>query len=197
MMRVWQAAALAVFWMSGLQADEAPRKIIWDPPKVTASAFSQDLGMLDPERDEYATNLATYAANRVALDGASAASLAEARKILALALHLSPRNRRAVVVSFQLAKGVIPETTRGDYAPQTLARLLLTRGQLLEKQGGAENLTAARTFIDLAASMDPKNEDAVYASEMLRLDRGQFDWSALTDPQPAAPAESDDSDNLP
>lgn len=197
MTRVWQATALAVFLVGMLAAEEAPAKFTWDAPKLTASIFSNELAMLDPERDEYATNLATFAANRVALDGASAASLAEARKILALALHLSPRNRRAVVVNFQLSKGIIPESTRGDYAPQTFARLLLTRGQLLEKQGGADNLTAARTFIDLAAAMDPKNEDAVYASEMLRLDRGPFDWSGLTDPQPPEADVPSDSGKLP
>jgi hypothetical protein len=37
-------------------------------------------------------------------------------------------------------------------------------------------------FVQLAANMDPRNEDAVYASEVHRLDHGEFDWSAITDP---------------
>jgi hypothetical protein len=194
MTRVWQALALSTWAISGLHAEPAPKEFTWDPPKVSTSHFTRDFGMLDPERDEYATNLATFAANRIALAKASPESLAEARRIIALALHLSPRNRRAVVVSFQLSKGLIPEDSRGDYAPQTLARLLLTRGQLLEKQGGSENLLAARTFIQIAAEIDPKNEDAVYASEVMRLDRGEIDWSILTDPKPA---ENDPPDSIP
>ena len=64
---------------------------------------------------------------------------------------------------------------------QAFARLLFTRGQLLEKQGGDENGRLARLFIQLAATIDPRNEDAVYASEVHRLDHGPVDWAAVTD----------------
>lgn len=166
---------------SSLRADEAGRAFVWDPPKVVESVFTQDVGMLDSERDEYATNLAVFASNSVVAAKASVASLADARRILALALQLSPRNKRAVVVSFQLSKGLLPAVVEGNYSPQVLARLLLTRGQLLTKEGGAENKRLARYFIQLAAEMDPKNEDAVYASEVQRLDHGALDWSPVTD----------------
>lgn len=189
MTRTWQAAALAVSVIGMLHAEEAAKPFTWDPPKIHRSLFSHELGMLDPERDEYATNLAVYAANRVAMGKASPAALEDARRVISLALHLSPRNRKAVVVNFQLSKGLIPENARGDYAPQTLARLLLTRGQLLEKQGGDDNSIAARTFVQLAAEMDPKNEDAVYASEIHRLDHGKLDWTMFTDPKPEPPPE--------
>jgi hypothetical protein len=164
-----------------LHAEESVRKFVWDPPKVAESAFTRDLGMLDSEREEYATNLAALAANQVASSKASPAAVAEARRMLALALHLSPRNKRALVVNFQLSKGLLPEVSPSDYSAQVFARLLLTRGQLLEKQGGDENKRVARIFVQLAAGMDPKNEDAVYASEIHRLDYGEVDWSALTD----------------
>jgi len=36
-------------------------------------------------------------------------------------------------------------------------------------------------FTELSAEMDPKNDDAVYASELQRLDGGGVDWSGLTD----------------
>lgn len=98
-----------------------------------------------------------------------------------LGVQLSPRNRRAVVVNFQLTKGVVPEATESTYSQSVLARLLLTRGQLLEKQAGAENLKLARYFIQLAAEMDPKNEDAVYASEVQRLDQGAVNWAELSE----------------
>lgn len=154
----------------------------WVAPKVEQSLFKGDLGMLDAEREEYATNLANLAGNEIAAAKASPASLADARKLLALALQLSPRNKRAVVLNFQLAKGVLPEKVETNYSPQTFARLILTRGQLLEKQGGAENQMLGHYFIQLAAELDPKNEDAVYASEVQRLDHGAMDWAAITDP---------------
>jgi hypothetical protein len=165
-----------------LPAEEAVRKFAWEPPKVVAGGFTQDLGMLDSERDEYAGNLATYASNSVVVAKASVASLADARRVLGLALQLSPRNKRAVVVTFQLGKGLLPEMIETAYSPPALARLLLTRGQLLEKQAGGENKRLARYFIQLAAEIDPKNEDAVYASEVQRLDHGALDWGWITDP---------------
>lgn len=167
--------------ISFLRGEEAARAFAWHPPKVVDSIFTPELGMLDAERDEYATSLATHASNSVTAAKATAASLADARRMLALALHLSPRNKRAVVVNFQLSKGLLPDLTENNYSPQVLARLLLTRGQLLVKQGGGENKLLGRCFIQLAAEMDPKNEDAVYASEVQRLDHGAVDWTPLTD----------------
>ena len=149
--------------------------------------FTSELGMLDSERDEYATSLATNAANDVVATKASPQSLADARRMLALAFHLSPRNKRAVVINFQFAKGIFPEVTQANYSTQSLARLLLSRGQLLEKQGGEENKRAARLFVALAAGMDPKNEDAVYASELQRLDHGPVDWNSVQNPPEKIP----------
>ncbi|MGC4017118.1 MAG: hypothetical protein QM755_21790 [Luteolibacter sp.] len=170
--------------LASVSGAEEPKTFTWAPPKVGQGMFTNDLGMLDSEREDYATNLASYATNRVIQAKASPASLEEARRLLAVALHLSPRNRKALVTTFQLGKGVMPEAATGDYSPQVLARLLITRGQLLQKQGGTENTQLARIFIELAAGMDPKNEDAVYASETQRLDHGAIDWSAVTDYKP-------------
>ena len=166
-----------------LGAEEPVKSFPWAAPKVVTSVFTQDLGMLDSEREEYATNLATIASNHLAATKASPASLADARRMLALALQLSPRNKKAVVVNFQLSKGVLPEITESNYGPPVFARLILTRGQLLAKQGGEENQKLARYFIQLAAELDPKNEDAVYASKVQRLDHGGVDWSPVTDPE--------------
>lgn len=159
----------------------------WDPPKVRVSLFTNELGLLDSEREDYATNLATIASNHLAESKASPASIAGARRMLGLALQLSPRNKKAVIVNFQLAKGILPAVTDGNYSPPVFARLILTRGQMLEKQGGEENKKLARLFIQLAAELDPKNEDAVYLSEVQRLDHGSLDWKSITDPPETAP----------
>ena len=185
--RSWQAIVLSL--CLPVLAAEEPAKFEWNPPKTGPGLFSEALGMLDREREEYADNLTGYAANRVAAARASVASLAEARRLVALALHLSPRNRKALVLNFQLSRGLVPEALPGDYRPDVLASLLFTRGQVLKQQGGAENTLLARIFTELSAEMDPKNDDAVYASELHRLDQGAVDWSALTDVKPAAEPE--------
>jgi hypothetical protein len=184
---IWQAVMALALGVAFLHAQEERKSFQWIPLKLTRSIFTADLGMLDAERDEYATNLSTLAVNQVVEAKASAPSLADARRMLGLALQLSPRNKRAVVVNFQLARGILPEVTDANYSPQVFARLILTRGNLLEKQGGDENKRLARYFVQLAASLDPKNEDAVYASEVQRLDHGGVDWIAITDPDAKAP----------
>ncbi len=185
MIRIWQAVVILCFAMPTLHAEEtAPKPFAWTPLKIQVSAFSRDLGMLDAERQEYATNLANCAATGIVQAKASTASLEISRRLLTLALNLSPRNKRSIILNFQLAKGMLPEVAKGDYSPQVLARLLLTRGQLLAKQENPENLLLARLFFQLAAELDPKNEDAVYASEVDHLDHGNVDWTFLTRPRP-------------
>jgi hypothetical protein len=178
---IWQAVTIFFMGVLSLPAAEAPKLFVWNPPKVAHSLFTRELGLLDSERDEYATNLSSLAVNQVVAAKASAESLADARRMIALALHLSPRNKRAIVANFQLGKGLLPEVSEGNYSPQVFARLLLTRGQLLAKQEGAENERLARLFLNLASGLDPKNEEVVYASEMDRLDHGPLDWAAVTD----------------
>jgi hypothetical protein len=184
MIRIWQAVLIMCCVMGPLAGEEAAKSFTWLPLKIQASAFSSDLGMLDAERQEYATNLANCAAMGIVQSKASQASLEISRRLLTLALNLSPRNKRAIILNFQLAKGMLPEVAKGDYSPQVLARLLLTRGQLLIKQESQENVLLARMFFQLAAELDPKNEDVVYASEVDRLDRGNLDWTFLTRPRP-------------
>lgn len=193
MKRGWQAgiAAGAVVWAAGAgAADERAGGFDYRPPQTEAKCFDGQLGMLERERGEYATHLATHAANLVVEAKADAAALEQARRLIALALHLSPRNRKALVVNYQLRSGILPEATAGEYSAGVLARLLTSRADLLLSEGGAQDELLARAFIDLAARMDPRNEDAVFAAELQRLDHGEFNWAALTDAaaQPAAAA---------
>ncbi|MFK7850375.1 MAG: hypothetical protein AB8D78_05290 [Akkermansiaceae bacterium] len=158
------------------------KKFKWEALNIRTSMFTQKLDMLNSERDEYARNLASYAANGIIENGASIESLEKGRRVFALAMQLSPRNKQALVAQFQLNKGLLPEKSASDYSPQVFARLLLTRGQLLLQQPGAENSTLAHYLIQLAAEIDPRNEDAVYASELIRLDHGLPDWKKLMNP---------------
>ncbi|MBX3742853.1 MAG: hypothetical protein KF712_17850 [Akkermansiaceae bacterium] len=188
MMRLWQVAVAfpAISLVVAHAQPAAPVKFTWQAIRVDGRSFSPELAMMNAERDEYATGLSNLAVNRVAEAEASPASLEQARKFLALALHLSPRNKRALVVNFQLSQGTLPEKVRLDFGPEAMAKLVFARAGLLAKQGGEENELAARLFTALAAQLDPRNEDAVYASEVQRLDHGELDWSILTRPQVAA-----------
>ena len=120
--------------------------------------------MVNNERDEYATNLAAYAMKIILESSGDQESLDMARRVFGLALHLSPRNKKCVVINAQLKRGIMPEKVIADYDSHVFARLLLTRGQLLEKQEAGDNRQLARYFIALSASIDPRNEDAVYES---------------------------------
>jgi hypothetical protein len=180
MMRVWQVVAFSALAAAFLHAQESKGAFPWEPIKAEGKTFTRQLGMLDSEREEYATSFANYAANRVAAAKATPASLEEARRLISLALHLSPRNKRAVILNFQLSQGTVPEAVAVDFSPETLSRLIATRAGILAKQPGDENLLVARMFMQLAARIDPRNEDAVYASEVQRLDHGPVDWAALT-----------------
>ncbi|RYD25885.1 MAG: hypothetical protein EOP87_23645, partial [Verrucomicrobiaceae bacterium] len=114
-------------------------KFAWQAIRVEGRSFSPELAMMNAERDEYATSLANLAVNRVVEAEASPAALEQARKFLALALHLSPRNKRAVIVNFQLSQGAVPEKVRLDFGPEAMAKLVFARAGLLVKQGGEEN----------------------------------------------------------
>lgn len=183
----WQVLVILCGIPQAIWAEAAPALFRWAPPMVKVSVFSHELGLLESEREDYATNLVVIAANHLLEGKATPAAISSARRMIGLALQLSPRNKRAVVTNFQLAKGLLPERAEADYTPQTFARLMLNRGQLLEKQVGAENKLLARFFTQIAAELDPKNEDAVYASEVQRLDIGPPDWSIITDPEEKSP----------
>jgi len=174
-------AATALMLCTVAPAAEKEIKFDYKPPVVGKGLFDEKLVMLDRERGEYATNLASYAANLLNETRASTTAVADARKLLALAMHLSPRNQKALVVNHQLRRGVLPDTTDGVYSAGVFARLLLTRAQLLLREGGVQDRLLARAFIELATEMDPRNEEAVYAFELQRLDHGDFNWERITD----------------
>ena len=218
MMRILQAGALAACLMTvavaqdigppppppvevpkepqeGKEKKEEGPKFTYTPPVVERQLFGKDINMLPQERDQYATNLSTYAANLVFEADAGEESLAECRRMLALAMQLSPRNRQALIVNFQLKKGVLPQVKKSDYSASVLSRLLLSRSQLLSQGQNADEQLLARCFVEMAATLDPRNEDAVFAFEIQRLDRGDVNWDEITDsrkpievPVPEAPA---------
>ncbi len=154
------------------------------PLVVRESLLGENLGMVNREREEYAKNLAAHAGNFVVDHKANPESLALAHRVLALALHLSPRNKQALVLNFQLGKGVMPRKRDSQYSAKSLAHLLLTRAEVLFQQKGEENSLLSKCFIDLAATFDPRNEDAVYAFQLQEINFGPVPWHRFTDQTP-------------
>jgi hypothetical protein len=154
--------------MGGLEAQEAVPAFEFKTPIVRESVFKEGLGLLDRERDEYAGAMAAFATNYVVAEKADQASLNFASKALALALHLSSRNKRAMVTKFQLGKGILPKLVESEYSPKTLAALFVMRAETLFE-------------IDLAVTIDPHNEDAIYAFELQKIDYGELKWEQFTD----------------
>lgn len=185
-MRLFGQVSLFLVFCFVLEAQEK-RAFEFKSPVVRESVF-KEVGMTTRERDEYASSLAIFTGNEIIRRKASAESLAFARRALALALHLSSRNKRAVILNFQLGKGVMPKEAEVQYSPNTLATLFVTRADLLYQQKGDSNRLLARCLIDLAVTMDPRNEDAVYAYEMQKIDLGEVPWGPIVDtPKPEVP----------
>lgn len=175
-------ACLALTFFGGLRAQKVEAKAFeFKPPIVRQSAFKNGLGLVDREGDKYASALAAFATNRVILAKASRDSLGFARKALGLALHLSSRNKRAIVTKFQLSKGTMPKRVESGYSPKTLAALFVARAETLFEQKGESNRLLARALVDLAVTIDPHNEDAIYAFELQKIDYGELDWSQFTE----------------
>lgn len=177
-------AAVAICTAGSIHAARSELKGVYSEPRINKRLFGNDLSMVNNERDEYATNLAAYAVKIIQESSGDQSALENARKVLGLALHLSPRNKKCVVINAQLKRGIMPEKVIADYDSDVFARLLLTRGKLLEKQDAAINTQLARYLISLSAMIDPRNEDAIYEAEIRRIDYGDVDWKQLTDAKP-------------
>ncbi len=89
MIGIWQAASILLLSVTMAQAADASKPWVWHPPITTPAVFTSALGMLDAERDEYASNLASLAANQLVAATATTQALEGTRRMLALALHLS------------------------------------------------------------------------------------------------------------
>ena len=183
MTQLWRQAlfvlALALPVLSNPEKlQDVDSQFFYEVIELKKSIFGE-FSMLAQERDDYATTI-----TRLALESAHAApenagNMGGVRRLIALALNLSPRNRTAVVANHQLGKGVLPEKKEADYSRTVFARLLLTRGQLLKKQKTGSNYLVGRFFVELAAELDPRNEDAIYDAELQKLDGETVDWASL------------------
>ncbi len=148
--------------------------------QVGESKFKAGLEMLGREQNNYASSLTAYALNQLVEKKGNQESTDLARKYIGLALHLSPKNRDAVVANIQLSKGIFPKKRKKPYNSATLSSLLFARAKHLKDSEGVANVLLARAFMSLSAELNPKNEDAVYEAAMLEQDHGKLDWGVFS-----------------
>jgi len=135
----------------GLWADELPLVLRgYEALEVKGSWFGE-VSMLAQERDD----------------------------LIALALNLSPRNRESVVSNHQLSRGIVPDGKAPDYKMPVFARLLFSRGKLLKKGQSEGDFDLGRSFVELAADLDARNDEVIYEFEIQKLDHGRFNWGEM------------------
>lgn len=161
-------------------------EVKYTEPDVKEARFdTSDVNLLKVDRDKLASSVAAYVVSSIK-DGADASAMETARKLLGFALHLSPRNRDAVIANFQFKKGLPKRKIQPEYSPVTLAEVLQSRATFLIKNGGNLNVALAGYMLFVAVQVDSTNETAIYELEMYRKDIGAIDWSSLLGEVPKA-----------
>ena len=153
-------------------------------PDVKEARFDTGgVNLLKVDRDKLASSVAAYVVNSIK-EGADAAAMETARRLLGFALHLNPRNRDAVIANFQFKKGLPRKKIEPEYSPVTLAEVLQSRATFLIKNGGDLNVVLAGYMLSVAVQVDSTNETAIYELEMYRKDNGEVDWFSLLGSEP-------------
>ena len=148
-------------------------------PEVKEARFDKStVNLLKVDRDKLASSVAAYVVSSTK-ESPDGIALDAARKLLGFALHLSPRNRDAVIANFQFKKGLPRRKIQPEYSPVTLAEVLQSRATFLIKNGGDLNVSLAGYMLSVAVQVDSTNETAIYELEMYRKDIGAIDWSSL------------------
>lgn len=152
----------------------------YKPVKVESPLFVHGISMFGREQDEYATNLTAHALIQLERGRADAGAHELARKMIGLALNLSPRNDYAGPANKILAEGGRPKRLRPEHGRVVFARLLLTRAKILSESGVAKDARLARYFLALSATLVPDDGEAkqLYSEDIKHS--GAVDWETIT-----------------
>jgi hypothetical protein len=167
-LRIAAAILLLCACCRGAQ-EEAPRIVKFAKPRVPASLFTPDrTALLEPECERIATFLARYAARHCTagvLRGEPEA-VARGRLLLTVSLHLQPLNASAVHCTTRWLDGQQPALAPEEENTGVFSGFLLSAANRESARAGDSQPLLARVLRRLAADFDPKNEDAVLASEV-------------------------------
>jgi len=161
-----------------IKSGDVKLQAAYDIVKFNKPVFKEGVTLLAKEQDEFAEHLTKFALTNVVDNEGAKTSIELAEKCLSVALHLSPRNREAVVANFQLSKGLLPKSIKRGFSGKALSSLLSVRAnQLLELENATpKDIMLAGCFATIASEMNPQNEDAVYVFQIHEVDHGKIDW---------------------
>lgn len=149
--------------------DLAPEHRAFIKPKVPVPLFTPaKTALLEVECERIALFLARQAAEKytAAVLRGEREAMSEGRLMLTISLHLMPLNASAVHCSDCWAEGKSPSLPPPGEDMRAFSSFLLMAAQRQGGEAGSARETLGRVLNRLAADYDPKNEDAVYASEM-------------------------------
>lgn len=152
----------------------------YEPLRIRRSIFDSDnFGMADSERTDFAQQLAALAIDHLHEAGTAAEHLEIARRFLALALQFNPREKSAVVANFRLEKGALPNRIDTKYSKEVFAGLARQVAIRIKQTPHSENILAAGALLNVAVELYPESEDNVFYRELHEIDHGAFDWTPL------------------
>ena len=138
-------------------------------PWVPAALFTHEqTALLEPECERIAAFLARHAAREytTAVLRGDAAARTRGRLFLTISLHLQPLNAPAVHCGQRWADGQSPSLPPPGDDLRVFSNFLLTAAARQADKPTPARETLARVLIRLAADLDPRNEAAIFASEL-------------------------------
>jgi hypothetical protein len=164
---------LAAAGLAGAQeapsVELAPANRAFLRPKVPVPLFTHHkTALLEVECERIAAFLARHAAEKytaAVLRGEKEAT-SQGRLLLTISLHLAPLNAAAVHCCDRWTEGKAPTLPSPGEELQTFSTFLLLAAQRQGGEPGSAREALARVLTRLAADFDPRNEDAIFASEV-------------------------------
>lgn len=146
----------------------------YQQPDLAAQIFNaQKLQITAEQRHAIADALAGYARDH----SRNARERGLASRMLGIALRVEPQNRSAVVLNARLARAEFPEAPSTQ--PVNLAQQLVPMAQQCQAAKSPDDQALAGYLYAIVLSIDPKNDEAIYQSEMLRQAgvKVRWDWA--------------------
>jgi hypothetical protein len=149
----------------------------YQSPNLKTKVFDiAKISLTTAERVELADELAAFARNGQVTDPAQ---VRMARRCLGLALRLDPLNKKATVADMQMSRGLEVRGVDTKFPGIGFAGYLVKAADKLKN--GTEDAILRSYLITMASEIDARNEDAIYATAMLKRDGLAADLITLLD----------------
>jgi len=142
---------------------------------VVKKAIFSDVAMTDLEKNLYAEYIAEYVADVLLSEGTTKEKILTARKCLLVAMHLSPKNKKAVQLNEGLIEETIPKQV-SEFSAEALTTLLIHRARLLKKEKGENNRELAFAFMEISSEMTPHHDLLAIDSDSEGEEGEELNW---------------------